>query len=90
MKTITKLYLILFAFITLIANAALPDIVDGEPLPSLAPMVDEVTPAVVNIATEGSIKQNLNPLLADPFYRRFLEPLSNRWNVRLVVLGRVS
>ncbi len=71
MKTITKLYLILFAFITLIANAALPDIVDGEPLPSLAPMVDEVTPAVVNIATEGSIKQNLNPLLADPFYRRF-------------------
>ncbi|MCB1733973.1 MAG: trypsin-like peptidase domain-containing protein [Gammaproteobacteria bacterium] len=32
-----------------VASAALPPLVDGEPLPSLAPMVEKVVPAVVNI-----------------------------------------
>lgn len=36
------------------AQAALPQAMGGEELPSLAPMLEEVTPAVVNIATEGS------------------------------------
>jgi Do/DeqQ family serine protease len=40
-------------------------------MPSLAPMLDGVTPAVVNIATEGRIKQKLNPLFADPRFRRY-------------------
>ncbi|GEM74245.1 Do family serine endopeptidase [Vibrio sagamiensis] len=35
------------------ANAALPFSVDGQQLPSLAPMLDKVTPAVVSIAVEG-------------------------------------
>ncbi|MEQ8938138.1 MAG: DegQ family serine endoprotease, partial [Gammaproteobacteria bacterium] len=34
-------------------------------------MLETVTPAVVNIATEGRIKQHMNPLFADPFFRRF-------------------
>ena len=35
------------------AQAALPATVEGQALPSLAPMVERATPAVVNIATEG-------------------------------------
>ena len=51
--------------------AQLPVAVDGQPLPSLAPMLEKVTPAVVNIATEGHVKLRLNPLLEDPFFQRF-------------------
>ena len=35
------------------AQAALPMAVDGQPLPSLAPMLERVTPAVVNISAQG-------------------------------------
>lgn len=52
-------------------TAALPQNVDGQELPSLAPMLDKVTPAVVNIATEGRVQIQQNPLFADPFFRRF-------------------
>ena len=54
------------------AFAALPLAVDGQPLPSLAPMVEKVTPAVVNIATL-SRSQEANPMMRDPFFRRFFE-----------------
>jgi len=40
-------------------------------LPSLAPLVKKVTPSVVNIAIRGRIAQAQNPLLNDPFFRRF-------------------
>ncbi|MBI1732331.1 MAG: DegQ family serine endoprotease [Gammaproteobacteria bacterium] len=50
---------------------ALPQSVEDQPLPSLAPMLEQVTPAVVNIATEGRVVLQNNPLLADPFFRRF-------------------
>ena len=43
---------------------------DGEPLPSLAPMLALTSPAVVNIATYTTY-QVRNPLLEDPFFRRF-------------------
>jgi serine protease Do/serine protease DegQ len=36
------------------ASAALPASVNGEPVPSLAPMLKHVTPAVVSIAVEGT------------------------------------
>lgn len=57
--------------LTFNANAALP-ISDsqGQQLPSLAPMLKEVNPAVVNIAT-FSTQTVYNPLLNDPFFRRF-------------------
>ena len=42
-------------------------------LPTLAPMLKEISPAVVNISTEGRIKLRQNPLFADPFFRRFFE-----------------
>lgn len=51
--------------------AALPATVgSGEALPSLAPMLERVTPAVVNIATYTDVRVR-NPLLEDPFFRRF-------------------
>jgi len=45
----------------------------GTPLPSLAPMLKRVTPAVVNIATSSTIRIQENPLLNDPFFRHFFE-----------------
>lgn len=52
--------------------AALPTAMDGEALPTLAPMLERVTPAVVNIATAGKVVQQ-SPLLNDPFFRRFFD-----------------
>ncbi|MEJ8567094.1 Do family serine endopeptidase [Elongatibacter sediminis] len=52
------------------AAAALPPVVDGEPLPSLAPVLDRVTPSVVNIYTQTRVRIR-SPLLDDPFFRRF-------------------
>ncbi len=43
---------------------------EGGQLPSLAPMLEKVNPAVVNIATYTTV-QVRNPLLEDPFFRRF-------------------
>jgi len=40
-------------------------------MPSLAPMLAQVTPAVVNISTEGHVELRTNPLFNDPFFRRF-------------------
>lgn len=42
----------------------------GKELPSLAPMLKQVNPAVVNIATYSTQRIN-NPLLNDPFFRYF-------------------
>jgi serine protease Do/serine protease DegQ len=44
----------------------------GNP-PTLAPLIGEVTPAVVNIATVSRSAQETNPLFRDPFFRRFFE-----------------
>ena len=67
---------------TMNAAAALPPAVDGNALPSLAPMLENVTPAVVNIASEGHVELQLNPLFNDPFFRRFFnvpdQPLSRK------------
>jgi Do/DeqQ family serine protease len=43
----------------------------GSELPSLAPMLERVMPAVVNISTLSRIPVQNNPLLSDPFFRRF-------------------
>ena len=53
------------------AYAALPlELPGGEALPTLAPMLDRVNPAVVNIATSTTVPVR-NPLFEDPFFRRF-------------------
>ncbi|HBD11765.1 MAG TPA: serine endoprotease DegQ [Porticoccaceae bacterium] len=44
---------------------------DGKALPSLAPMLKRVNPAVVNISTFSTQQYSYNPLLNDPFFRHF-------------------
>jgi len=51
------------------ANAKLPTSVNNEPLPTLAPMLEKVTPAVVHIATKG--KATRSSRYNDPFFERF-------------------
>ncbi|MGK0398467.1 MAG: Do/DeqQ family serine protease [Gammaproteobacteria bacterium] len=65
------LVLILSTWLTL-GFAGLPVAVGGQVLPSLAPMLDKATPAVVNIATRGKTKQRRqSSLYNDPFFQRF-------------------
>ena len=64
---------LLLGLATLDAAAALPAELDGRPLPTLAPMLERVTPAVVNVATRGRVQIRENPLLSDPFFRRFFD-----------------
>lgn len=45
----------------------------GDKLPTLAPMIEKVTPAVVNISTVTKQREVFNPLMQDPFFRRFFE-----------------
>jgi Do/DeqQ family serine protease len=58
-----------------LASAALPPAVGETPVPTLAPMIKRVSPAVVNIATRGTIRDRApqNPLLDDPFFKRFFD-----------------
>ncbi|MCW9024735.1 MAG: DegQ family serine endoprotease [Gammaproteobacteria bacterium] len=54
--------------------AALPPFdSQGQTLPTLAPMLEKVTPAVVNISTTGRVRIQQNPLFSDPFFRHFFE-----------------
>ena len=45
----------------------------GVTLPSLAPVIKATSPAVVNIATRGTLTERVagNPLREDPYFRRF-------------------
>jgi Do/DeqQ family serine protease len=47
------------------------DASQAAPLPTLAPLVEKVTPAVVNIKVESKAPAEENPLLKDPFFRKF-------------------
>jgi serine protease Do len=53
------------------ALAQIPDLKLGR-VPTLAPLVKEVTPAVVNISVEGKVRQD-NPLYQDPLFREFFD-----------------
>lgn len=56
------------------AQAALPAQLGESSVPSLAPMIKKVSPTVVNIATRGTVQdRGRNPLLDDPFFRRFFD-----------------
>ena len=54
-----------------VVMAALPAVVGDQNVPSLAPLVKQVSPAVVSIATKGTAQPVPNPLMEDPFFRRF-------------------
>ncbi|HMN44623.1 MAG TPA: DegQ family serine endoprotease [Povalibacter sp.] len=63
----------LVMFASFSAQAQLPEKVGDTPVPSLAPIIKKTSPAVVNIATRGKIQEARNPLLDDPFFRRFFD-----------------
>jgi len=50
--------------------ADFPPVLNGQTMPSLAPMLDKVLPAVVNISSAQTQTMN-NPLFNDPFFRYF-------------------
>ncbi len=58
------------------AAAQTPDrplFLNDDGLPTLAPLLAEVTPAVVNISVETRQDVESNPLFADPFFRRYFD-----------------
>jgi len=67
---VLMIYLMLAA---LPAAAVLPAEVDGQPLPSLAPVLEQVTPAVVNVHTRTRVQLRSSPFFDDPFFRRFFD-----------------
>ena len=58
------------------AAAPIPEF-SGGVVPSLAPMLHNITPGVVNIAVKGRVREQ-NPLLQDPFFPAFLIFLRGR------------
>jgi serine protease Do/serine protease DegQ len=53
------------------AATTLPAQADGQPLPSLAPVIRKVSPAVVNIGVKGTVQAPRHPFFDDPDFRRF-------------------
>ena len=51
--------------------AQVPDIRGGQ-IPTLAPVVKETTPSVVNISVHARVKED-NPLYRDPVFREFFD-----------------
>ncbi len=57
------------------AAGPIPEV--GGTVLSLAPMLSRITPGVVNIAVRGRVREQ-NPLLQDPFFRRFFNLPQNQ------------
>lgn len=75
-----------------VVAAGLPLAVNGSELPSLAPMVDKVVPAVVNIATRGHIDAQNHPMMNDPLFQYFfrgMEPQQQSRETRSLGSGVV-
>lgn len=62
--------LLLFSSASLFAQNRKP-ITQDDGLPSFAPLVSKTAPAVVNIRTKATVSAQMNPLMQDPFFRRF-------------------
>ena len=58
------------------ATAALPAAVGTTPLPSLAPMLARVTPAVVSVHTKQRVRVGVGPFANDPVFRRMFPELT--------------
>ena len=61
------------AIVALPANLSLAQLARTPDQPTLAPLIEAVSPAVVNISVRGSREVN-NPLANDPFFQRFFPP----------------
>ena len=80
MKILIKLFIV-FVLSSINAYAALPMAVDGQALPTLAPMLERVQGAIVNISTESHVRvrsRSIDPFFDDPFFRRFFDVPNRR------------
>lgn len=69
----TLLLLLSLVLVSTPTQAQLPSAVDGQPLPTLAPMLERTVPAVVNVSTRALVVESVSPLFDDPFFRRFFD-----------------
>src|SRR5215470_15231262 len=53
------------------AGAGISPVTTEGGVPTLAPLLERVTPAVVNIAVLSRSPEQDNPMMQDPFFRRF-------------------
>jgi Do/DeqQ family serine protease len=73
-STMTLHLIALFLVLTgapLPATAGVPLLRNEAGVPTLAPVLEQVTPAVVNISVLSQTPRMENPLFRDPFFRRF-------------------
>jgi len=68
---IQQLFIAALFCVAAIVHAQPLQTTDARGLPTLAPLVNEVTPAVVNISVITRAPMENNPLFRDPFFRRF-------------------
>ena len=54
-------------------HAATPPLPLRDGIPTLAPLLEKITPAVVNVSVATTAPQRHNPLFRDPFFRRFFD-----------------
>src|SRR5512147_1647403 len=73
MSTLLKCKAACLAFLAAAAPAAaqIGGLATRDGMPTLAPTLERVTPAVVNIAVLQRSPEEQNPLMRDPFFRRF-------------------
>ena len=69
--TAAALAALLMVVVPLAGSADWPAALMNGDRPSMAPLLEQVTPAVVNISVTGSVRVRTNPMLEDPFFRRF-------------------
>ncbi len=71
---VLSFFLVVSTFLSSASQAALPALdSQGQKLPTLAPMLQQTLPAVVNIATSGKVRVQQSPLFNDPFFRHFFD-----------------
>ncbi len=68
-----RILLALLLVLSAAAGAATLPLPSKDGIPTLAPLLREVTPAVVNISVRVTTPASQNPLMRDPFFRRFFE-----------------
>ena len=63
--------LMLLSMVPTLASGALSSLIVSGDVPSLAPMLEAIRPAIVNISTTTRISYDDHPILRDPMFRRF-------------------
>jgi len=69
----TSVFLVFSTLLIQPVQAALPAAVDGQALPTLAPVIEKVMPAIVNVHTRTRVQVRSSPFFDDPFFRQFFE-----------------